>query len=68
MTTNLGEKDVVYGAGDKLAAAIKEAERRYNPKAIFILTSCTSGIIGEDIEGVVAQVQPEIKATIVPIH
>ena len=58
MTTNLGEKDVVYGAGDKLGAAIIEAEKRYSPKAIFILTSCTSGIIGEDIEGVVAKYQP----------
>lgn len=68
ITTNIGEKDVVYGAGEKLGAAILEAEKRYNPKAIFILTSCTSGIIGEDIEGVVAKYQPQVKATIVPIH
>ena len=51
MTTNLREKDVVYGAGDKLNKASYEAQERYNPKAIFILTSCTTGIIGEDIEG-----------------
>ncbi len=41
MTTNLGEKDVVYGAGDKLGAAIIEAEKRYSPKAIFILIGLT---------------------------
>lgn len=68
MTTNLTEKDVVYGAGDKLRKAILEAEQRYSPKAIFILTSCTSGIIGEDIEGVVGEIQPEVKARIVPVH
>ncbi len=68
MTTNLREQDVVYGAGDKLKKAILEAERRYDPKAIFILTSCTTGIIGEDIEGVVADVQPHIKSTLVPVH
>jgi len=68
MTTNLREKDVVYGAGDKLKKAIYEAQERYNPKAIFILTSCTTGIIGEDIEGAVADVQPHIDARIVPIH
>jgi nitrogenase molybdenum-iron protein alpha chain len=68
ITTNLGEKDVVYGAGDKLGEAILEAQKRYNPKAIFILTSCTSGIIGEDIEGVVAKYQPQVNATLVPIH
>jgi nitrogenase molybdenum-iron protein alpha chain len=68
LTTNLNERDVVYGASDKLKAAIHEAQNRYNPKAIFIMSSCTSGIIGEDIDGVVADTQPEVSATIVPVH
>jgi nitrogenase molybdenum-iron protein alpha chain len=68
ITTNLNENDVVHGASDKLAFALREAERRYHPKAIFILTSCTAGIIGEDLEGAVAEVQPRINATIVPVH
>lgn len=68
ITTSLNERDMVYGATDKLKSAIIKAQERYNPKAIFILTSCASGIIGEDIEGVVASLQPEIKARLVPIH
>ncbi len=68
ITTNIKENDVVYGAGNKLKAAIKEAEARYSPRAIFILTSCTSGIIGEDIEGAANELQPYIKAKIVPVH
>lgn len=68
MTTNLQQDDVVYGAGEKLRKTILEAQERYNPKAIFILTSCTTGIIGEDIEGTVEEVQPEVDATIVPVH
>lgn len=68
LNTNITEKDVIYGAADKLIKAIRIAEQRYKPKAIFILTSCTSGIIGEDIEGVVREVQPETEATLVPIH
>ncbi|HEY6007146.1 MAG TPA: nitrogenase component 1 [Geobacteraceae bacterium] len=68
LTTNLDEKDVVYGGADKLRFAIKEAEERYKPKAIFVLASCTSGIIGEDIDGLVAEVQNEVTATIVPVH
>ena len=68
VTTNLQQDDVVYGAGEKLKEAIFKAEKRYNPKAIFILTTCTSGVIGEDVEGAVAEVQPEVKATIVPVH
>lgn len=68
MTTNLQQDDVVYGAGEKLRDTILEAQERYDPKAIFILTSCTTGIIGEDIEGTVDEVQPEVDATIVPVH
>ncbi len=68
MTTNINEKDVVYGASDKLKYAIEEAEKRYSPKAIFILTSCATGIIGEDVEGALGEVQPNIKARIVPVH
>ncbi|KZX10256.1 nitrogenase component 1 [Methanobrevibacter curvatus] len=68
LTTNLSEDDVVFGAKDTLAEAIREAQERYNPKAIFILTTCVTGIIGEDIEGTVNELQPEIDATIVPIH
>jgi nitrogenase molybdenum-iron protein alpha chain len=68
MTTNIKEKDVVYGASDKLKFAIEEAQSRYSPKAIFVMASCTSGIIGEDIEGAINEVQPQIEARIVPIH
>ncbi|MBF4468523.1 MAG: nitrogenase [Methanobrevibacter arboriphilus] len=68
LTTNLDEDDVIFGAKDKLTEAIKEAEDRYSPKAIFILTTCVTGIIGEDIEGIVSELQKDIDATIVPIH
>jgi nitrogenase molybdenum-iron protein alpha chain len=68
LTTNIGERDVIYGAADKLRYAIREAERRHSPKAIFILTSCASGIIGEDVEGVISELQPNTAATLVPIH
>ncbi len=68
LTTNLSEKDVIFGASDKLRAAILKAEERYHPKAVFIMTSCTSGIIGEDIEGVVNELQEEVNARLVPVH
>ena len=68
LTTNLQQEDVIYGASEKLRDAILKAEERYHPQAIFILTSCTTGIIGEDIEGTVDEVQSEVNAKIVPIH
>jgi nitrogenase molybdenum-iron protein alpha chain len=68
ITTNLGEDDVVFGAKEKLSEAILEAENRYKPKAIFILTTCVTGIIGEDIEGTVNELQSQVNAKIVPVH
>jgi nitrogenase molybdenum-iron protein alpha chain len=68
LTTNLNNQDVVYGAVDKLKKAILLAEERYAPRAIFILTSCTTGIIGDDIEGAVRDVQDQVEAKIVPVH
>jgi nitrogenase molybdenum-iron protein alpha chain len=68
VSTNLTEKDVVYGGFDKLIAALKEADRRYSPKAIFVVTSCASGIIGDDLEGAVSAAQPHVRAKIVPCH
>jgi nitrogenase molybdenum-iron protein alpha chain len=68
VTTHLDETDVVHGAGKKLQRAIEEAERRYSPRAIFVLTSCTSGIIGEDIEGAVDEIRDRIQAKVVPVH
>jgi nitrogenase molybdenum-iron protein alpha chain len=68
LCTNLNDRDVVYGGEAKLKEAIFEAERRYSPKAIFVVTTCTSGVMGDDIEGAIRSVKDEVKATIVPIH
>lgn len=68
ISTNISEKDTVYGALDKLRTAILEAERRYHPKAIFIHGSCASGIIGEDIESAADEMQAQLGYPVVPIY
>ncbi|MGD0818905.1 MAG: nitrogenase component 1, partial [Methanomassiliicoccales archaeon] len=68
ISTNLGEDSVVFGGVSNLEEAILEAERRYHPPMITIITSCATGIIGDNIESVVSKVQPKVKATIVPMH
>jgi len=68
ISTNLVEADTIYGGEEKLRAAVRNADKHYHPDAIFIFTSCVSGVLGEDIDAVVAGVQPEIKATVIPIH
>ena len=68
INTNLTEIDIVHGGAEKLKKTILEAEKRHNPRSIFILNSCASGIMGDDIEGIVDNIQPEINARIVPVR
>ena len=65
--TNIQEKDTIYGAGEKLRTAIRQAKERYNPKVIFITSSCASGIIGDDIPGIAAEMQDEVGVPVVSI-
>jgi nitrogenase molybdenum-iron protein alpha chain len=68
LSTALDEVDVISGGESKLEQAIIEADRRYNPATITIVAGCVPGIIGDDIDGVAQQVQPKVKATLLPVH
>jgi nitrogenase molybdenum-iron protein alpha chain len=68
LSSNLTESDIVFGGEKKLRQAIHEAIERYNPQSIIIATSCASGVMGDDIEGIVDSIQPEIEASLVPVH
>jgi nitrogenase molybdenum-iron protein alpha chain len=68
IVTNIDQNDVIMGGEKKLTAAIALANERYKPKMIFIFSSCASGIIGDDVESIAANLQPESGAALVPIH
>lgn len=63
--TNIEEQDTVFGATQKLEATIRAAYVRARPNAIFITTSCASGIIGDDVEGVANALSEELGIPIV---
>jgi nitrogenase molybdenum-iron protein alpha/beta subunit len=44
------ERDVVFGAESNLKKMILSTNRRLSPAAFFVITSCPSGIIGEDFD------------------
>jgi nitrogenase molybdenum-iron protein alpha chain len=66
--TNLDERDIILGGEQKLRKAIGLASERYSPEVIFIFTSCASGIIGDDIEAIVADEQKTRAAVLIPIR
>ena len=68
INTNLQESDMVFGASKKLKQSIDDAWERFKPKAIFIGTSCATGIIGEDIESIASQKEKELGIPVVPLQ
>ncbi|ABC21598.1 nitrogenase component 1 [Rhodospirillum rubrum] len=68
ISTNLRERDMVYGGLDKLERTIRDAWERHHPQAIFIATSCPTAIIGDDIESVASQLEAEFGIPVIPLH
>ncbi|MBH8576547.1 nitrogenase associated protein N [Nostocaceae cyanobacterium CENA369] len=65
--TRLFESDIVMGATEKLKGMIKEADKSFDAKVMFVVGTCAADIIGEDIQGLCHQLQPEVKAKLVPL-
>ncbi|MDR3278758.1 MAG: nitrogen fixation protein NifE, partial [Oscillospiraceae bacterium] len=68
IVTNLDQNDIIMGGEAKLRETVALAVRRYAPKIIFIFTSCASGIIGDDVDAIAAELQPGLDAILVPVH
>ncbi len=62
LSSNMGEADVIYGGRENLLATLEKAMAQ-KPEALFLLTTCPSGIIGDDLKPVIEEIQqqyPEI--------
>jgi len=68
ISTNLQESDMVFGGIAKLEQSIRDAWDRHKPKAIFIGTSCATGIIGDDVDSAAAKLEEELKIPVIPLH
>src|SRR3972149_2948303 len=59
-TTAMTEMDVIYGSEGKLYKAILDTHRAVRPSAIFVHSTCLSGLIGEDIDSVSKKAEAEL--------
>ncbi len=66
--TAQNEADVVYGGEGKLLEAVKEADERYHPELIVILSCCCSGITGDDVETIAQTAAGEVRARVLAIR
>lgn len=66
-TTDINEQMVIFGAEVPLRDAILELDSVYHPALITVLTTCSSGIIGDDVDAVVENVKDKIESEIIVI-
>lgn len=66
--TDMDERDTVFGATDELKDIVLKTYHNYHPKAIFVSTSCVTGIIGEDVDSLVEELKEEIDIPIIAVH
>jgi len=57
----LDASEVVFGCRKGLIEAIKEMDRA-GAKAVMLILTCVPEVIGEDIEGIVHETQPQVNA------
>jgi nitrogenase molybdenum-cofactor synthesis protein NifE len=67
-STDLREKDVVFGGEKKLHRALTELIDKYSPKAAFVYSTCIIGVIGDDMEAVCRTVSVEKGIPVIPVQ
>jgi len=67
-STDLQEKDIIFGGEEKLYRALVELIDRHQPKAAFVYSTCIVGIIGDDLEAVCKRVNKAKGVPVIPVQ
>jgi nitrogenase molybdenum-cofactor synthesis protein NifE len=67
-STDLQEKEVIFGGEPKLYQALTQLIDTYKPKAAFVYSTCIVGIIGDDVEAVCKKVGREKGIPVLAVH
>jgi nitrogenase molybdenum-iron protein alpha chain len=59
-STDMQDKDIVFGGEKKLKAAVQEAYDLFRPKAISIFSTCPVGLIGDDVHAVAREMKEKL--------
>ena len=51
-STDLREKEVIHGGEKKLKGCLLRWITEFQPKAVFVYSTCISGLIGDDVEAI----------------
>ncbi len=67
-STDLKERDIIFGGEKKLAACIDEVVSKYHPPAVFVYATCVVGVIGDDIIAVCKEASLRHGIDVVPVE
>jgi nitrogenase molybdenum-cofactor synthesis protein NifE len=67
-STDLQEKDVIFGGEEKLYRALTELIDRHQPNAAFVYSTCIVGLIGDDLQSVCRKVSEEKGIPVIPVE
>lgn len=67
-STDLRERQVIFGGETRLYRSLTELIDRYEPKAAFVYATCIVGIIGDDVAAVCKKVAAEKGIPVIPVH
>ena len=67
-TTGVDDSDIIMGSTEHLERGILELDALYSPKAIFVLTSSVTSIIGTDIAGICDSLQSKVQSRLIPVN
>jgi nitrogenase molybdenum-iron protein alpha/beta subunit len=56
------------GGEGRLLEAIKEADKRYHPDLIVVLSCCVSGIIGDDVETIAHEAEKSVSCRVLAVR
>ncbi len=63
-STDIDQNDVISGGTEKLIATLKEVDRDYRPEHICVFDTCSTALIGDDIETAIKTAQKNCNAKI----
>ena len=67
-STDLREKDIIFGGEKKLAAALDELIVKYRPPVVFVYSTCVVGIIGDDLDAVCKAAAETYDIPVLPVQ
>ncbi|GAB5047373.1 nitrogenase iron-molybdenum cofactor biosynthesis protein NifE [Thermodesulfovibrio sp. TK110] len=67
-TTDLSELDIILGSEEKLNRALEHIALKVKPQAIFVYSTCVTGLLGEDIERICLNAAERLKIDVIPVN